>query len=121
MLTKSHDDADMVFPGLARILWLFGPLDWWSYITPVAFAVGVAARINVWFRTPVLCAILAFSIMQTIVILGAFEPFAKIGESMGYPEPTPYPALPLVINAAMAAISMLFASASIRRMKSRGT
>ena len=114
ILTKIHDDVDMPFPTLAWILWPFGPLDWWSYITPVAFAVGVAARIPSTVRLPVLSALLGFSVIQAIVIFGAFAPFEMLGKVMGHPEPAPYPTLPLVANVAMVAASMIFAMLSIR-------
>ena len=115
MLTKIYDDADVVFPSLARFLWVFGPLDWWSYVTPVAFAVGVAARIRKPLRSSLLSAFLAFSVIQSVVIYGAFQPFAKLGSVMGYPPPTPYPMVPLLVNVAMLVSSLLFAVISIRR------
>jgi len=115
ILTRIYDEADIVFPSLARILWPFGPLDWWSYITPVALAVGVAARIRSILSLPILSAMLAFSVIQSIVIIGAFEPFAKFGSVMGYPEPAPYPMLPLIMNVAMLTGASLFALMSIRR------
>ena len=108
-LTKIYEDSDQVFPLLARILWPFGPLDWWSYITPVGLAVGVSASVRSVFRSPILIAMLAFSVIQSIVIVGAFEPFEKMGRIMGYPEPDPYPILPLVINVAMVVASSLYA------------
>jgi hypothetical protein len=115
ILTGIYDKADIVFPGLARILWPFGPLDWWSYITPVVLAVGVAARIRAILSLPILSAMLAFSIIQSIVIVGAFEPFAKFGGVMGIPEPAPYPMLPLILNIALLTGASLFALMSIRR------
>jgi hypothetical protein len=114
-LTKIYDDADVVFPWLAGILWYFGPLDWWSYITPVALAVGVAARVRATFRWTILSAFLAFSVIQSIVIYGAFQPFSKLGSIMGYPLPAPYPLVPLLVNIAMLASAVLFAVMSIRR------
>ncbi len=115
ILTKIYDDADVVFPSLARILWIFGPLDWWSYFTPVALAVGVAAKIRTQVSLPILSAILAFSIIQSVVIYGAFQPFAKLGSVMGYPPPAPYPLAPLTANVVMLIGAVFFAVMSIRR------
>ena len=115
ILTKIYDDADVVFPSLARILWIFGPLDWWSYFTPVALAVGVAAKIRTPVSLPILSAILAFSVIQSVVIYGAFQPFAKLGSVMGYPLPAPYPVAPLTANVVMLIGAVLFAVMAIRR------
>ena len=115
ILTNIYDDADVVFPSLARILWFFGPLDWWSYFTPVALAVGVAARIRTPMSLPVLLVILTASIIQAVVIYGAFQPFAKLGSVMGYPIPAPYPTAALTANAIMLTGAVLFAMMSIRR------
>jgi hypothetical protein len=115
ILTKIYDDADVVFPNLASILWFFGPLDWWSYFTPVALAVGVAARLRKPMSLPILSAILAFSVIQSVVIYGAFQPFAKLGSVMGYPLPAPYPVAPLTANVVMLIGAVLFAVISIRR------
>lgn len=115
ILTKIYDDADIVFPSLARALWIFGPLDWWSYITPIALAVGIAARIRVSLSSSFLSAVVAFSVIQSLVIYGAFQPFVKLGSAMGYPLPAPYPTLPLIVNAAMVIGALLFAATSIRR------
>ena len=115
ILTKIYDDADVVFPSLASFLWFFGPLDWWSYFTPVALAVGVAARIRTPVSLPILSAILAFSVIQSVVIYGAFQPFAKLGSVMGYPLPSPYPVAPLTANLAILIGAVLFAVISIRR------
>jgi len=113
-LTKIYDDADVVFPSLASILWFFGPLDWWSYFTPVALAVGVAARIRKPMSLPILSAILACSVIQSVVIYGAFQPFAKLGSVMGYPPPTPYPLAPLTANVVMLIGAVVYAVWSIR-------
>jgi hypothetical protein len=115
ILTQIYKNADVDLPSLASILWFFGPLDWWSYFTPVAFAVGVAARIHKPMSLPILSSILAFSVIQSVVIYGAFQPFAKLGSVMGYPLPAPYPVAPLIANVVMLIGAVLFAVMSIRR------
>jgi hypothetical protein len=115
ILTKIYEDADIVFPILARVLWPFGPLDWWSYITPFAFAVGVAARIRSVLSLPFLASLFGFSVIQSIIMIGAFQPFEKFGSVMGYPEPAPYPMLPLAINVGLVVGSTAFAWASVWR------
>lgn len=114
-LTQIYDSVDMRFPPLSAFLWPFGPLDWWSYLTPVAFAVGVAARLRSPIRMSVLGAILTFSIVQAVLIFAGFLPFAKLSEVMGYPEPAPYPTVPLLINLAMVAAAVVFAAFSMAR------
>ena len=115
ILTRIYDKAEVVIPYLARILWFFGPLDWWSYVTPVSLAVGVAARVRTPMSLPILSAILASSVIQSVVIYGAFQPFVKLGSVMGYPLPSPYPAAPLTANVAMLTSAVLFAVMSIRQ------
>ena len=115
-LTKIFDDADVTFPRLAAILWPFGALDWWSYITPVALAFGVAARIRTSFSLTILSGFLTFSVVQSIVIYGAFQPYSELGKVMGYPLPAPYPLVPLIVNIAMVASAVLFAVLSIRQI-----
>lgn len=115
VLTKIYDDADLVFPVLARGLWVFGPLDWWSYVTPLAFAVGVSARLRMTLGRPILSGILAFSLVQSLVVYTAFQPFARLGSVVGHPPPSPYPVAPLVVNVAMLIGAVLFAILSIRR------
>ena len=115
ILTKIYQDSDIVFPILARALWPFGPLAWWSYITPIAMAVGVSARIRSILNLPFLAALFGFCAIQSIIIIGAFEPFQKFGGVMGYPEPTPYPMLSLVINVGLVVGSLIFAIASVWR------
>ncbi len=117
ILAKIYSDADMMIPPLAQILWPLGPLDWWSYLTPISIATGVAAKVPAVVRTSVLSALLTFSFVQGIVIYGAFVPFWKLGAIMGHPAPTPYPTLPLVINVGTVAASLLFAVHAIRSMK----
>jgi hypothetical protein len=115
IITKIYDDADIALPLIARLLWPLGALDWWSYIAPVAFAVGVAARIRTAIRSSVLAALLGFGIAQSILIFGAFAPFSKFGEVMGYPVPAPYPVLPFEVNVAMVVTAVVFATFSIKR------
>ncbi len=114
-LPRIYEESDQVFPVLARILWPLGPLDWWSYITPIALAVGVAARIRSVLSLPLLAALLGFTVIQSIMIIGAFEPFEKFGRIMGNPEPAPYPMLPLAINIAFVVASSAFAAISVWR------
>jgi hypothetical protein len=119
ILTKIHDDADVVFPRLARILWIFGPLDLWSYLTPLALAVGAAARIRTSMRLSGLSAILGFSVIQSLLIYGAFQPFANLGSVTGYPPPAPYPIAALTANIVMLLGAVLFALVSILRSPGR--
>jgi len=115
ILTQIYNRADIAFPPLSTFLWPLGPLDWWSYLTPVAFAIGVAARLRSPIRMSILGAIVTFSVSQAALILAGFLPFAKFGEFMGNPEPMPYPTLPLLINLAMVAAAVVFATWSMMR------
>ena len=115
ILTNIYEGADMVFPPLSNFLWPFGALDWWGYLTPLAFAVGVAARIQSPIRISILVAYLTFSVAQAVLIIAGFLPFAKFAEVMGYPAPAPYPTLPLLVNLSMVAASVIFAVLSVIR------
>ena len=121
ILTRMYEDADVAFPELARLLWIFGPLDGWSYLTPFALAVGAAARIRRPLSHSILTAMLVSSLLQSIVMFGSFQPFSALGDVIGHPPPTPYPVAALAANLAMLLGASWFAWVSIRRGFHDGT
>lgn len=115
LITRIYDRADIVFPPLSTYVWPFGPLDWWGYITPLAFAVGVGASLRAPIRIGALLAMLLYSLVQAVIIVAAYVPYAKLNSTMGFPEPAPYPTLPLLINLAMVGAAIVFAVFSTMR------
>ena len=115
LITRIYRESDIVFPSISSLLWPLGPLDWWGYISPLAFAVGVGASLRTPIRIGVLWAILLFGIVQSSIILAAFLPYPMLYSVMGYPPPEPYPALPLAINITMLVAAVVYAAISTIR------
>jgi hypothetical protein len=107
--------ADSEFPFLSSLLWIFGPLDWWSFITPLAFAVAAAASLRTPLRPSTLALILGSSILQALALTAATKPYFKLTAVMGYPEPAPYPGVPLVANLTLVGTAVGLALYSVSR------
>jgi hypothetical protein len=115
---KAFKETDMPFPVISSIMLPFGPLDWWSYLTPAALSVAVAASL----RSPIppfsLALILGSSIVQSLVMVAAAGPYFSLTKVMGYFPTTPYPTGPLVANLVLMAASIVLAVFSLWRMVS---
>ena len=113
--TGTYSRADAEFPFLSSLLWIFGPLDWWSYITPFALAVAAAARIRTPIRSSTLALILGSTILQALAMTAATKPYFSLTAVMGYPIPTPYPTVPLIANLSLIGTALGLAVYSISR------
>ncbi len=115
--TGTYAKADQDFPLLASKLWIFGPLDWWSFLTPLLLAVAVAASIRTPLRPSSLALILGSSAMQAIILIATAKPYFLLTKIMGYPEPVPYPRVPLVANLALVGMAVGLAVYSVLRSR----
>lgn len=85
-LIEAHTQAGLHFelPSLVRVLWPFGLVRWWSYITPLAVGVGIGARL----RHPTSIFPLMASLIGALVICATtwqcFYLHAKMFSYMGY-------------------------------------
>ena len=111
----TYTKADSEFPLLSSLLWIFGPLDWWSFITPLALAVGAAASLRNPLRPSTLGLILGSSVLQALALTAATKPYFKLTAVMGYPIPAPYPTVPLIANLSLAGTAVGLAFYSISR------
>lgn len=119
IITRIYRVSDTGFPVLSSLLWPFGPLDWWGYMTPFACAIAVAAELRSPIRLGVLSAMLLFSVTQSVLFLSAFLPYAKLGSEMGYREPSAYPTVPFTANLALIGGSIIVAVISVARARVR--
>ena len=113
--TGIYAKADKVFPFLSSQLWIFGPLDWWSFLAPLLLAVAVAASIRVPLRPSTLAFVLGSSVLQAIIQIAAAKPYLLLTAVMGYPEPAPYPLVPLVANLLLVGLAAGLAFYSVSR------
>ena len=115
--------AGYVFPVLSEALLPYGPLWWWSYITPVALGVAVAG----WVRMPIpaigLVCILFASVMQFLTIMTVYRAYFYLTARMGNFIPI-YPLIPLVANLCLVGTSLGLACYSLAKLiaaeRSRG-
>lgn len=108
--------TDSEFPYFASVLWIFGPIDWWSYITPLALGIAAAASLRSPVRAMMLGVILGSSVIQAFVLATAAEPYLKFTSMLGSPGSVPYPIAPLVTNLALVGISLGIALYSVSKM-----
>lgn len=113
----TYAKADQDFPFLASQLWIFGPLDWWSFLTPLSLAVAVAAIIRTPLRPSSLALILGSSALQAIILIATAKPYFLLTKIMGYPEHVPYPRVPLVANLSLVGIALGLAVFSVSRSR----
>ena len=76
--TALFTKTDITFPMLSSIFWPFGPLDWWSYITPFALAIAAAATLRSPLPIWVLTSILVSSIVQFLAIIAVYGPYLSL-------------------------------------------
>ena len=114
-VTLTHARTDSEFPLLVSLLWIFGPLDWWSFITPLAIAVGAAGSIRNPMRLPTLAWILGLSVLQALVLAASVNPDFRLTIVMGYPEPAPYQRLLFIANLSLVGTSVGLALYSVSR------
>jgi hypothetical protein len=104
-----------IMPVLSEALLPFGPLWWWSYITPVALGVAAAG----WVRLPVqaigLVTMLAAGVLQFFTIMAVYGPYFHMTARMGNFMPV-YPTIPLVANVCLVGVSIGLASHSVARL-----
>jgi hypothetical protein len=112
---KAFKNTNIQLPWISSIMLPFGPLDWWSYVTPAAVAVAVAASLRSPISTLGLVLILGSSIAQSLVMLAAARPYFLLTKVMGY-FPTEYPTGPLVANLVLMATSIGLATLSLWQM-----
>lgn len=114
---RVFDEA--VFPMLSSLLWVFGPLAWWGFITPLALAVAVAASIRTPMRRSKLALILGSVVLQALALMASGIPYIKLTNIMGSPAPLPYPIECIIANLSLVGTSVGLALYSLARAYAR--
>jgi hypothetical protein len=116
---EDFERAGYVLPLLTQMILPFGPLWWWSYLTPVALGVAVAGLV----RTPIsplgLTGLLFTSVIQFLTIIAVIQPYFYLTKRMGS-FATIYPLIPLMANLCLIGTSLGLAYYSISRLIARG-
>ena len=112
-LFATFRNADVEIPATTRLLWAFGPLDWWAFLTPVFLAVAAAAALRSPFSVKTLAWLLGASVIQFTAITASVLPYYKMTSVMGYPLPAPYPTQPLFCNVSLLGASIALAAWSV--------
>jgi hypothetical protein len=112
---KAYKNTGYSFPLLSKVLLPFGPLWWWSYITPVALGVAAAGLVKAQISTLGLTCILLTSVMQFLTIIAVTEPYFFLTKRMGNFIPI-YPLIPLLANLALIATSLGLAAYSVSKL-----
>lgn len=108
--------SDIEFPMLSSMLWRFGPLALWSYITPIALAIAAASSLRTPLSGVALTSILAASILQFLATLAVNSPYFKATHIMANPTPGPFPMGPLFANIALLGVSLGLAFFAVLKM-----
>jgi hypothetical protein len=106
--------VDSEFPLISNFLWRLGPIAWWGYLTPCFLAIGIAFR----FRSPIKLSLLLLYlfavILNSLIIIGAFDPYGKLYKVVGNPVPKSMDTLALVVNLITVVTALVFCGVSVR-------
>jgi len=105
------------FPQLSEIFVPFGPIDWWSYVTPIALGVAASAALRTPLSGATSIVILLGAFSQLLTLWAAFLPYSVLLQMAGVPIPAPYPRGPLLANASMVGVSIGLAVWSVARLR----
>ncbi len=97
-LIDQYGRAGQTFPVISSLLWYFGPVAWWSYITPVALGIAIALRIQFPFRKRSLVFIILFVAIHSLVLFAACKPYFDLTAGMRIVERKNAPVGALVAN-----------------------
>jgi hypothetical protein len=105
--------ADVDLPVVVRMLWPFAPVAWWSWITPFAIGVFVAARL----RRPLNLSTLILSSLGTaffvVLVVSVFLSYVRTLQYMGYPPVVPIDTPSMIANLSLVGLSVGFAGQAI--------
>lgn len=116
-LPQIFERSGSQFPWLAEAFVPFGPIDWWSYITPVALGVAAGAALPVRHSLAASIVIVLGALSQFLALWAAFLPYSKLLQLAGAPILTPYPPVPLIANVSTVGVSIGLAFWSVARLR----
>lgn len=97
-LIEQYRRAGQDFPVLSSLLWYFGPVAWWSYVTPVALGAAAASRARFPFCKRYLVLIGLFAAVHSLVLVAACKPYFNLTAGMRNVEEKQAPVAALVAN-----------------------
>lgn len=112
---KAYKNTGYSFPLLSEVLLPFGPLWWWSYITPIALGVAAAGLVKTPISTVGLTCILLTSVIQFLTIIAVTEPYFFLTYRMGNFVPI-YPLIPMLANLSLIGASLGLATYSVTKL-----
>lgn len=112
---KAYKNTGYSFPLLSEVLLPFGPLWWWSYMTPVALGVAAAGLVKTPISTMGLTCLLFASAIQFLTIMAVTEPYFFLTKRMGNFVPI-YPLIPLLANLSLLGASLGLATYSVSKL-----
>ena len=104
-----HDLQDSFgddFPLLTRIVLPFAPIDWWSYISPVAIGVGAGAAIRSTWSIQSSVALLTISLLLAACFHAILRPYVMVMAVMSELPRYPYPKEQLIGNASLVGVTI---------------
>ena len=115
VLYREYDMAarESTLPWLSALILPLRPIAWWSALTPLFCAIGVAARVPA--NSPVWLAIhwLTIMVIVNVVVLGVLFAYVKATSLMGYPSILPPTPLEIGSNVAMLAAAGIWMTRGI--------
>jgi hypothetical protein len=102
-------------PWLSALVLPLAPIAWWSALTPLFLAIGIAARVPAESPSETAMHWLCLVSLVDLIVLGAFFAYVKVTAVMGYPLiPPPTPA-EIAVNAGLLVASGCWMARGIRR------
>lgn len=107
------ETIDMEYPLVIPMLMPFAPIAWWSWTTPVAFGIYVAARLRRPLDTSTLILSSLGTVAFSVVLIGVFLayslPFQYMSEATEFPFDLPS----MIANLSLVALSVGMAAYAI--------
>jgi hypothetical protein len=92
---------ESTLPWLSALVVPLTPISWWSALTPLFSAIGVAVRVPTESRVHLAIHWLVIVVIVSIVVLGSFIAYVKVTAVMGNPYVPPPTPLELGVNVAL--------------------
>ena len=112
---KSFYAGESDFPIETKVFLPLAPLDWWSFLSPIAIGIAVAAALRSQWSIRVGAVLLVLSFVLLLAYRAAFVPYAKLMQVVGVLPPSPYPPEQFVANVSLVGVSFGVAIFSVTR------
>lgn len=110
---ETSEVADVDYPVVVPMLMPFAPIAWWSWITPVAFGIYVAARLRRPLDTSTLILSSLGTVAFSVVLIGVFLAYSLPFQYMSEPTEFPFDLPSMIANLSLVALSVGMAAYAI--------